>query len=563
MSSNAILVINENFAFGGLETQLCGYFRQLKKRNYKIVLAVGEKVDPANPFIESVDEIVSGLSLSGGVNNIDFRITYQNICKIIDEHRISVIHCQPFFAFLPAFFASQEKRVPFVYSLHGPVSITYIQNHLHEFLLKEVMLKYASIVHCVSREILTMSFPYTSSNAVLVPNLVDTNLLDPVQNEDSKTENNAWAIFSRLDEEKVKGIIDFIQKAANSGIATIDIYGDGSARKLLEDWNFNNQTGPAVFVKGFRKLDSELVSKYAGIGGMGRVVLEAISNNKPCVLIGYNGVKGLIDKDLFEFSSTWNFSGRGLKTISAEQLSSDLKKLEERKEEYCLREQVVANYDEGRGWKTFIDRLDNLEFREYPLAKNILNSIEILANPEEPILYNTELLKRISSDYAEKKMREDFTGNMQMVLSNVQQINSRLEKELSSVHQTNECLRSKLQVEVLKQNEARAQIEKISLENDRLEKEIKETRSLLQIANAKVDVSKLLEEELKEKETTIRKLRQHQESESKTKRDIEKTLEDCTNRIQELEKSVSWYHATYVSRSLLGVVKDKALKKRS
>lgn len=530
MNSNAILVITENFAFGGLETQLWGYFRQLKKRNFRIVLAVGEKIDADNPFIEFVDEIVSGLSLHGGLNNIEFRNAYAGICNLIDEHSITAIHCEPFFAFLPAFFASQEKKVPFIYSLHGPASITHIETPFQEFLLKEMVLKYASIVHCVSPEIVVKSYPFTSSNAFLVPNLVNTEVLAPVKSNDANTsQKNAWAVFSRLDEPKIKGIIDFIQKAAVSNITSIDIYGDGPARKQLENWIFNNQAAAiAISLKGFYKLDAELVSKYEGVAGMGRVVLETLSINKPCVLIGYDGIKGLVDKDLLEYSSTWNFSGRGLKTISGAQLASDFKKLEENKEQYCLREQVIANYDEEKRWQPFIDRLTNLEFREYPLTKIILGSIQAFENPDEPVLNDTQLLSKISHEYAEKKMKED----LQMILSSVQQMNG--------LHQSNESLRTELYPRGERQNEISTPIDKVFLENNRLENELRETRALLQKANVKIGVTELLREDLKEKETI--------------KRELE-------NRIKQLEKNISWYQQTYETRSLLGIVKDKALKK--
>ncbi|MDH7462132.1 glycosyltransferase [Chitinophagaceae bacterium 26-R-25] len=538
MNSKAILVITENFAFGGLETQLYGYFRQLKKSGYKIILATGEKVAVDNPYIELVDEMLSGLSLSGGVNNIEFNNTYLQICRIIDDHGVGVIHCQPFFAFLPAFFASQEKRVPFIYSLHGPVSFTYIENPLHEFLLKAMVLQYASIVHCVSPEMVTMSLPFTASNAFLVPNLVDTEILAPVDREDHAVNaNNEWAIFSRLDETKNKGIIDFIQKTANSGISKIDIYGDGPARKQLEDFISNNQSGAVVELKGFYKLEPELLSKYTGIAGMGRVVLEALSTGKPCILIGYDGVKGLIDKELFEFSSTWNFSGRGLKTISADQVLADLEKLEAHSEQYSLRELVVANHDELKHWGPFINKLNNLAFREYSFAKNIFDSIKILENPEEPILYSQSLPNKIfemlSLDVEDPNSKLSAAFLKQKSISSLQSERDRLEKD-------NQRLMSEMS----------------NLSND-----LSNNRISLQKANAKVGVCDLLEEELKEKVMLIEELRRDNEKELIARKDLEKSLEDFTHRIQQLEKSVSWYHATYESRSFLGVVKDKAFKK--
>lgn len=78
----------------------------------------------------------------------------------------------------------------------------------------------------------------------------------------------------------------------------IHVFGDGEARTSFKQWVSHKKYANAVVFKGhFDFLDSELKEGYEGVAGMGRVVLEGGALGLPVILVGYDGVKGLIRRD--------------------------------------------------------------------------------------------------------------------------------------------------------------------------------------------------------------------------------------------------------------------------
>ena len=65
----------------------------------------------------------------------------------------------------------------------------------------------------------------------------------------------------------------------------------------------------------------KLMRSTAGVAGMGRVVLEGLACQKPVCLVGYDGVKGIVDQDLIWQAARYNFSGRNLKSIDGTSFS--------------------------------------------------------------------------------------------------------------------------------------------------------------------------------------------------------------------------------------------------
>ncbi len=107
----------------------------------------------------------------------------------------------------------------------------------------------------------------------------------------------------------------------------------------------------------------ELISGCAGVAGMGRVVLEAVSAKKPVVLIGYDGVKGVVREPLFVEAAFANFSGRGLPIIGEDELCRQFSKYGS-----SLPDDVYAmakqRFDEKEVWNEFVESV-----RTLPLPK--------------------------------------------------------------------------------------------------------------------------------------------------------------------------------------------------
>jgi hypothetical protein len=163
-------------------------------------------------------------------------------------------------------------------------------------------------------------------------------------------------VVSRLDYEKIPGIIDFINLASQTGLGKVRVAGDGNAKDFLIESLTNSGLLHTVELLGFQTEMKDLISKSKGVAGMGRVVLEGLSQDKPVILIGYNNVKGLLDSSLFLKAAAFNFSGRNLPDIDASVLKFEIQKIDSA-EISRLSRYLKENYDEDSNWKKFENRI--------------------------------------------------------------------------------------------------------------------------------------------------------------------------------------------------------------
>jgi hypothetical protein len=202
--------------------------------------------------------------------------------------------------------------------LHGPASLKSSFGILNDFLLKAFILPNADLVLAVSEEtkILTESF-CQANTLVLQPNLIDLTKFSPLP--EKKINENKWLIISRLDCFKIVGIFEFVKFAQESTIKKIAIAGDGNAKDDLSNRLAENGLLEKVEFLGRRNDINSLIHEFDGIGGMGRVFLESVASNKKTCLIGYDGVKGFLNEELFNKAAECNFSGRNIDNISTKE----------------------------------------------------------------------------------------------------------------------------------------------------------------------------------------------------------------------------------------------------
>lgn len=87
---------------------------------------------------------------------------------------------------------------------------------------------------------------------------------------------------------------------------------------------------------------------YAGVAGMGRVVLEASALGLPCVLAGYEHLHGLVTPARFPSIAFSNFSGRGVAPVTeASALAAELRGYDQATR-LGLRRLVEAHHDEAK-----------------------------------------------------------------------------------------------------------------------------------------------------------------------------------------------------------------------
>lgn len=321
----SILILTDQFTIGGLETHISGEIAFFSAQGYSVHLLVAGAIDfklipPSISSVTVVDPISVSLDSESFVNKVE------EIRKVIREKNVTIIHCHPFLSLICGSIAAELEGIPYFVTLHGPSSLDSYGN-FYDGLLKNVVLKYANLVICVSQEIAEQVVAYTPTEQILVQHNSVSFDLDVSSSIKCDILDPRWIIVSRLDQFKVPGIISAIKDLSAAGVEGFVIAGDGDAMEVLKSSIAEIGLDGSVTFLGVVADVTDHLGRYSGVGGMGRVVLESIACRRPTVLIGYDGIKGVIDADLFRASITKNFSGRGLPNITPVTLQTQLEQM--------------------------------------------------------------------------------------------------------------------------------------------------------------------------------------------------------------------------------------------
>ena len=351
MPNKTILIVSESFEIGGLETHIRGEIKALTALGWEVHFACGNRfIDDLMP--DCVASISSNLNLNPDDTISGITDSIEKLREIIRENNIQYVHAHPFSSFFPAQTAAELENVKFIITLHGPASLGSYNGPIYDFLFNQVTLRSSQLVVCISEEVQKLASPYVSKqNLYLQPNAISFS--DKIG---SSVSGENWLVVSRLDYEKVPGVIDFINLASEVGLGKIHVAGDGNAKDFLIESLTNSGLLHTVELLGFQTDIKDLISKCKGVAGMGRVVLEGLSQEKPVILIGYNNVKGLLDYSLFLKAAAFNFSGRNLPDIDTSVLKFEIQKIDS-EEITGMSRYLKENYDENSSWKKFENRI--------------------------------------------------------------------------------------------------------------------------------------------------------------------------------------------------------------
>jgi len=385
-----MLIVSEQFAFGGLETQIIGQVNFLQNTGHKVFIATGNNF--SKDYLSLFDGHLCNLPLMTGGGYDDLFDAVDMINNFARDNAIEVIHAHPFMSLLPSLFASCQLRLPLLITLHGPAVLRSVYGPVFDKLLRALILPEAAHVYCVSPEIKALAEPYAGASCTFLPNAVDLKLFQPVDRNSS----SKWALVGRIDDTKAAGMKDFLCKAKEIGLPGVDIFGEGTARTDLE--RFVQEKGfTEVCFKGYSsKLHLELKNGYAGVAGMGRVVLEGVAMDLPVILVGYDGTKGIMDADGLTKASWWNYSGRGLKIISAEEMAGQISQLEHANKLNHLRSWIEANANEAVVWNRYLDSLKQLKYEYSPLTDKVWGLLQANLGKRVSYFYDEELLSDLN-----------------------------------------------------------------------------------------------------------------------------------------------------------------------
>ncbi|MEL4073350.1 glycosyltransferase [Ochrobactrum sp. GPK 3] len=318
----SLLILTDQYTVGGLETHINGEIRRLTAQGWKIHLAIGKQFD--KDFIpDGVASITSGFDFGPAQSVAGLWQTICSLRELIRLNEIDVVHAHPFFAIFAGFIAAEFENTGFALTLHGPASLASY-GPFHEFLLKQIILPHTPLVLAVSEEVAAMAAPYVPARALKIfRNSIDLSaFIDPTP--DHEPLDRRWLVVSRLDEQKITGIFEFAVISKALGLPGIVIVGDGPAHAILQEKLNANQLGEFVEFLGTRLDVPSFAQRFEGVAGMGRVVLEGVALKKPVILIGYDGVKGLLQPSNFRSAMRANFSGRSLPNVNEDSFPKDV-----------------------------------------------------------------------------------------------------------------------------------------------------------------------------------------------------------------------------------------------
>lgn len=389
----SVLIVTEQFTIGGLETHIRGEIIRLSENGVQVHLAAGRAFDDAL-LPSGLSSVSHGIPLDPTITPDELLTAINRLRQIIREQSIACVHVHPFTSIIPAVAAAELEAIPIAITLHGPASLASY-GPLYDFLIKHVILPKSELIVVVSPEVKRLLSIYAADESVAyIPNAVSfadsgggtlgLNGGDP-----------RWLVISRLDQLKVQGIMDFCIKAKASGIPEVLIVGDGPARDdLLQELERQGLSSYVTLLGASTQVQS-LIQRSSGVAGMGRVVLEGLACKKPVVLVGYDGVKGVVDKTLFALAAEENFSGRGLPTVSSSDFSEQLERFvhSDISEVYAL---AKMSYNDSDTWSLFLDRLSTVAHATPSVVTGLYHSLS--GSPIKgtvPYLYSLEVLDRL------------------------------------------------------------------------------------------------------------------------------------------------------------------------
>lgn len=349
----SLLIVTEMFELGGVETYIGGEVKELIRKGWEVHLVCGRRFSQTL-VPEGLTSLTTGVEIDSSASISEFIRAVDKLVVLAKEKRVTAVHAHPFTSMFPALAVASILRIPYFVTLHGPSSIVGTYGPMYDFMLGSLVLPSASKVIAVSDEIQSLAAPYVRSDRLLVQH----NAVGAPPGGEGSPGSDRWLLVSRLDTAKIEGITQFTRMALLSGIPGIDICGSGSAQELLKTALESEINSGQVVLLGSSDNVTELMLDYAGVAGMGRVVLEGLVADRPVVLVGYDGIKGVITPMLYRQAVARNFSGRGLPSVDAEDLACQLRELHaNRASRDELTRLVRTEHDPERIWSDFSEQL--------------------------------------------------------------------------------------------------------------------------------------------------------------------------------------------------------------
>lgn len=343
-----VLILSDNFLNGGMETHIAGYIENLKNIDFYLAVTNFRENDKNKSLFKKIKKINFYDSIAQN--------TILELQKFIFNEGIDIIHAHTENTYVVASVLAYRMNLSYFITIHGPSTISALMNSWN-LKCMDMVFKNAKKVYAVSQEISSILKNIFIVSEV-IPNSIDLNVFTYKEVcKDSKK----WAIVSRLDFDKTYGIKTAIKMMNNSRLKALDIYGTGNGEYDLKEFINLQELSYSVNFKGdCEDVNGVLeIENYEGVFAMGRAALEALAKGYPVILIGYDSIKGPIDRKSIEFMKITNFSGRNITNIREDYLSPALDECVGNHDVYNLREVINENFNIKKAAKNYSDDLFN------------------------------------------------------------------------------------------------------------------------------------------------------------------------------------------------------------
>ena len=383
-----ILTIYDSFNKGGLESQVQGQARALAAEGVEMYLATGASIGTVQKGIFRAG--IGDLSLSSTATFAELRDSLERIHRFIETHKITVIHAHPFFSIIVGALVAQKSSIPLLLTLHGPASITGMKAPVVDLLFRAVVLPAARPVYCVSRETELLCQAQVKCETKVLPNAIEI----PKANFASPSSlSGPWMWAGRIDIYKLPGLRDLIEKMQGLG-HPLHIYGEGPEEDQLAELIYaDGDSYGFVDLRGWVSSLPDVMSDYALVAGMGRVILEAAARNRSCLLVSYDGVKGLLNRAGIERAGFWNFSGRGHSTIDQPCLVLGLQKWQEVPSDYALSDWVSEYRSDLTIWGEYLSDIKAAQPTRDPALATVLDALHLQGDSNEEIWHSMQFTR--------------------------------------------------------------------------------------------------------------------------------------------------------------------------
>lgn len=322
--SNILYCIPNFFRSGGTETRFLSEARNFHGRNKKTYLLVRKNFFDKDMYSSLFNELnVTCLEFDfGEYGNIKDTISLVSfIIETIQSFKIGYVFANYNHTIFASSIACHITHTKLICTYHISDKI-HSSKKFEDYFFNYYILPKSNLNLCVSKEVYQQKKSYGTDNCIYAPNLIDKNIFH--KKNDTNANQFYWTIVSRLDANKLPGILAFIDLLVSHKNIMLKICGDGNAKQELESYiSDKNMTDRVDFLGTVSQKVVATTMQYSlGVAGVGRVVIESAMLGKPTVILGYERatVKGLLSKSNIETFGSANFTGRNYSSKIPEDL---------------------------------------------------------------------------------------------------------------------------------------------------------------------------------------------------------------------------------------------------